>query len=80
MAVRKQHNRYRTEPAGTDFEDVVKKAKAFYKDGTFGIWKYESVWNTFRPSIAFKDPEGTIYFRYVKDHESKRGKWIKETA
>lgn len=74
MAIRKQHNRYRTEPFGTDFDSVVKRAKAFYKSGVFGIWQYGDVWNTFRASTVFKDPDDTIYYKYIKG--AKRGKWI----
>ena len=74
MSVRKQHNRYRTEPFGTDFNDVVKRAKAFYKSGVFGICQYGNVYSTFTPSIVFKDPDETIYYKYIEG--AKRGKWI----
>ena len=62
MAVRKQHNRYRTEPYGTDFGNVLKRAKAFFKDGEFYITKYREVFSAFRPSIGFENPKDAVYF------------------
>lgn len=62
MAVRKQCNRYKTEPYGRDFNDVLKRAKAFYKDETFYITKYGHIYSAFRPSIGFKDPSDAVYF------------------
>ncbi len=38
MAVRRQCNRYRTPPFGADFNDVLKRGKAFHKDGEFMVW------------------------------------------
>lgn len=72
MSIRKQCNRYKTEPFGTCFEDVLKRAKAFYKNGTFYISKYGNTYTALRPSIAFKDPSDAIYF--VKQN----GRWIKK--
>lgn len=63
MAVRRQINRYRTEPYGDDFEDVLKRAKRFFKDGTFGIFEYRGIWSTYRP--IWGDPKGSIYFTKI---------------
>lgn len=63
MAVRRQCNRYRTEPFGEDFDDVVKRAKAFYKDETFLVSKFNRTYCAERPAIhPFKDPEDAVYF------------------
>lgn len=63
MAVRHQHNRYRTEPYGADFDDVVRRAKRFFKDETFIITKYKDIYSAFRSNEpAFKDPDDAIYF------------------
>ena len=71
MAVRRQINRYRVDPFGDSFETVLKRAKAFYKDGTFYITNYMGTYSAFRPSIGFKDPSDAIYF-------TKTGRnWVK---
>jgi len=62
MAVRKQCNRYKTEPYGIDFHDVLKRAKAFYKDGTIMIVKYGDIFTSSRPSIGFKNPDNAVFF------------------
>lgn len=71
MAVRHQHNRRKTEPWGTDFNDVLKRAKAFFKDGVFYITKYQDIYSAGRPSIVFKNPDDARYFQ-------KQGRWWKE--
>lgn len=73
MAVRKQHNRYKTEPNGTDFDDVVKRAKAFYKNETFYISEYGNVYTAFRPSVWAKDPKNAIYFDEIGHRWVRRG-------
>lgn len=72
MGARRTINRYRTEPFGTDFNDVLKRAKTFFKDETFYITEYRGVYNAFRPSIAFKDPENAVYF------EKQGRRWIRK--
>lgn len=71
MSVRKQCNRYRTEPYGKDREDVIKRAKAFYKDGCFLIHEYKGIYFVQTPSLPpFADPHGSTYY-------TKRGrKWV----
>lgn len=63
MAVRKQCNRYRSEPYGDDFNEVLKRAKRFFKDGTFGIYKREefTIWSTFR-AACWGEPDNAIYY------------------
>ena len=47
MAVRKQYNRYKTEPSGKDFEEVLKKAKTFFRNtGRFEIAPFGGVYTT----------------------------------
>lgn len=51
MGVRRQCNRYKTEPYGADFNDVLKRAKAFFRDdGEFMICGYQlsrpTVWTS----------------------------------
>lgn len=72
MGARKTHNRYRTEPYGSDFRDVLKRAKAFFKDGTFYISEYCNVYSSNRPSVWAKDPTNAVYFTKVNN------KWIKQ--
>lgn len=72
MAVRRQCNRYRTEPFGTDFDDVLKRAKRYYKNERFYISKFENVYTALLPSIGFKDPDNAVYF-----HKTN-GRWVRE--
>lgn len=80
MSARSHRNRYRTSPSGTDFSEVVKRAKIFFGDGVFGVWKYGDVWSTFRPSVWASDPAGAIYYRYSKKTGAKRGQWERSTT
>lgn len=72
MGARSTHNRYKTEPFGRDYKDVLKRAKAFFKDGTFYISEYNNVYCSFRPSVWAKDPENAVYFTKVNH------KWIQQ--
>lgn len=75
MGVRKTCNRYKTEPHGENYDDVVKRAKAFYKAGTFYISKFKSIYVTSRGNLPpFKDPDNAVY--YYKDLR-KGSKWIR---
>lgn len=76
MAVRKQHNRRRTEPWGTDFADVMKRAKAFYKDGIFYIEKYEHIFCSFRLQPWEEEPKAAVRFeksgrRWIQNKEGR---------
>lgn len=73
MAVRKRHNRAKTEPWGKDYMDVVKRAKAFFKDGTFYVTKYEDLFFAWRPSVAYGDPYDAVYYTKVGHRWIKRG-------
>lgn len=65
MAVRKQCNRYKTDPFGSEFCDVLQRAKAFYKYGTFIICEMGGVFSASRPSLGFKNPENARYFEKI---------------
>ncbi len=67
MGVRRQCNRYKTNPYGSDFNDVLKRAKAFFKDGEFMIWGgTHGVWCAdFLPGKAFSLPKDAHIFRKV---------------
>ena len=72
MGARSTHNRYKTEPFGSDFKDVLKRAKAFFKDGTFYITKFNKTYCSERPSVWAKDPSDAVYFTKVNH------KWIQQ--
>ena len=79
MAVRKQCNRYRTEPYGMAYEEVLKKAKAFYRTaGVFeltqsssGMWHAQSETNY--PFIK-NETARTYKFNY------QTNKWLEVVA
>lgn len=75
MAVRRQCNRYRTEPYGKDFNDVLKRGKAFHKDGVFMVWggSRGGVWEADRLPAFGTIPEDARIF-------AKTGKrWVEQT-
>lgn len=62
MAVRRQCNRYRTEPFGNDFNDVLKRGKAFHKDGSFMMVEYGKTWTAMRlPSWGAIPANAKVY-------------------
>ena len=76
MSVRRQCNRYRTEPCGEDKNDVIKRAKRFFGNDCFLIRKLHEngIWHSQRLSLPpFKNPDGAEYFRKVS------GRWQKCT-
>lgn len=68
MAVRKQHNRYRTEPYGKDFESVLKRGKAFHTYGnlhdSFMMTKYRDTWCAFKLPAWGAIPEDAIVYKW----------------
>lgn len=71
MAVRRQCNRYKSEPYGLNFQTVLKKAKAFYRSvGVFEIYQTSSgQWHASRETLEpFIKHEGTITYKFD-------GKW-----
>lgn len=67
MGARSTHNRKPTEPFGRDYNDVLKRAKAWFsKYGyrAFMITKYIDTYSTFSVSGCFKNPDGARF--YVK--------------
>lgn len=77
MAVRKQCNRYRTDPMGEDYKTVLRKGKAFFTHvgihTTFEIAPFEisagkTWWHAHRLTVApFKQHEGTIIVKWNLD-------------
>ena len=71
MAVRQQHNRYRTEPHGYDYDEVLKKGKVFYRaSGEFEMSPYKSpyddrvMWTAFPKTIGFAVADGTRRYKF----------------
>jgi hypothetical protein len=67
MGARSTHNRKPTEPFGENYDDVLKRAKAwFYKYGytSFYITKYGNTYSAFSVSSCFKNPDDARF--YVK--------------
>ena len=77
MAVRSQHNRYREEPWGHDFNDVLKRGKVFHRaSGEFDMIPFTDSnnnitdWMASRVQIGFRVHEGTR--RFVFNVRTKR--------
>ena len=68
MAVRRQINRYRTEPYGEDFDSVLKRAKRFFTIGDlhepFMMFEYRGAWNAFSLPAWGSLPQGAIVYRW----------------
>ena len=65
MSVRKQHNRYRTEPYGRNYKNVLKRGKAFFTIGgehySFEMSQYHGIWTAHERTLpGCCSPEGTI--------------------
>lgn len=73
MAVRRQCNRYRAEPFGNDFNDVLKRGKAFHKDGAFMMVKYGETWTAMSLPIWGAIPENAKVY-------TKEGRFWKESS
>jgi len=66
MGARRSINRSRTDPYGTDFKDVLQRAKRFYKDGVFEIYQFNSIFCSSRESVSsFSKPAGARTFKKV---------------
>lgn len=74
MAVRKTINRYKTEPFGHEYKEVLKRGKAFHKDGSFMMVEYKSVWTAASLPAWGKLPDG------ARVYEKVSGRWIERTA
>ena len=76
MAVRRQCNRYKTEPFGKDYNDVLKRGKSFFKiEGEFMMMPplYEgSIWTAHRLPVFGSLPKGAIVFA------KENGRWHKK--
>lgn len=71
MAVRRQCNRYRTTPIGYDYDEVLKKGKAFHRiSGEFEMQPFESasgkvMWSAESTTLpTFNAPKGTRKYRF----------------
>lgn len=78
MAVRRQINRYRTAPNGYDYDEVLKKGKAFYRTSEeFEMSPYKGndgkiLWTAEHTTLpTFKPAEGTRRYKFNRD----RKKW-----
>ena len=81
MAVRKQCNRYRTEPSGTDYKTVLKKGKAFFTYNEhhepFEMANFDGLWLAHRRTLpGFTVHEGTIIVEWNRD----KNKWEEKEA
>ena len=75
MSVRKQHNRYRTEPYGRNYKDVLKRGKAFFTIGgehySFELSQYHGIWTAHERTLPGCIPEGTI----IVEWNQRKRKW-----
>ena len=76
MSVRKQHNRYRTEPYGRNYKNVLKRGKAFFTIGgehySFEMSQYHGIWTARKRTLpGFSPPEGTI----IVEWNQRKRKW-----
>lgn len=81
MSVRRRINRYRTEPSGYDYNEVLKKSKAFYRSSEyFEIHPIkiggQIIYSASSKTIGFKIGEGTRM--YMFDRKIKRWQEITE--
>ena len=68
--VRRQCNRYKTEPFGSDREDVLKRAKRFFRDhGAFMLTEYGNTYSAFSIPAFGSIPSGAVVYRF------RGGKW-----
>lgn len=71
MGARRSINRYKTEPFGRDYDDVLKRGKVFHRDrGSFMMLKYGNTWNAFELPAFGKLPEDAIVIT------KKNGRWV----
>lgn len=64
MAVRRQINRYKTEPFGRDFNEVLRKGKRFHSIvGEFMMVEYFGVWTAAATVKRGATPKGAIIFK-----------------
>lgn len=81
MAVRRQCNRYRTEPSGRDYKAVLKKGKAFFTYNgyhqPFEMSNYDGLWLAHRRTLpGFAVHEGTILIEWNRE----KNKWEEKEA
>lgn len=81
MGARRTINRYRIEPSGYDFAEVLKKGKVFHRNaynGVFEMTPYKGIdertfWTAHTETLPpFKKPDGTRTYKFDKE----RGRWF----
>ena len=81
MGARREINRYRTTPSGYDYNDVLRRGKAFHRDSPdgFEMTPYTSpsdgrtLWSAeFVTKPPFKKPDGTRTYQF----DEARMRWI----
>lgn len=82
MGARREINRYRTTPSGYDYNDVLRRGKAFHRNsfnGIFEMMPYTSpsdgrtLWSAeFETLPPFKKPDGTRTYKF----DETRKRWI----
>lgn len=65
MAARSTRNRYRTEPFGRDFADVLKRGKAFHNPNAFMMVEYGGIWTALSLPTWGEMPAGAIVFKKI---------------
>lgn len=74
MGARRTINRYRTTPSGYDYDDVLRRGKAFHRDNFDGFemvpfvcYSGRVLWSAeFITKPPFKKPDGTRTYQFDK--------------
>ena len=80
MGVRRTINRYRTTPSGYDYDDVLRRGKAFHRNNLDGFEMVPSVSRSgnvlwfaeFVTKPPFKKPDGTRTYKF----DNTRRRWV----
>lgn len=84
MGARSTHNRVRTTPSGYDYNDVLKRGKAFHKNAYNGIFEMQPysgkdgniLWTAESETLPpFTRPNGTRIYKF----DLSRKRWIEIT-
>ena len=70
MSARSHRNRYRVEPFGTSYEDVLQRGKSFH-DSSFMMVEYGGTWGAYSIPVFGELPKGAIIF--TKDGKRWKG-------
>ena len=81
MGVRRTINRYRTTPSGYDYDDVLRRGKAFHRNNLDGFemvpstspYSGKTLWFAeFPTKPPFKKPDGTRTYQF----DNARKRWV----